>query len=257
MGNDMVMKDEGSNERKCLASPVLESTKPLPQDDPSPARHVHRGTPAGSNRDSDEDSSAESSTTHSEAPKYTSNQLRQTSNPCASQETGQAFQRLLLAKQGKIQKDSKNVHKRPPHLTTTSDECHVMPVHTVPPMTLVSVKKPQIGRLSHTLVERRYREHLNQQIDSLRSLLPKDAAACSSPTEDPLTSKPISKAAAIAAAVSYIQELEAERAKLEVKAETLEACIAALRNHLPGGNEFHLEDRKPRRLEPQVASVLV
>ncbi|KAK3612859.1 hypothetical protein LTR56_028203, partial [Elasticomyces elasticus] len=75
--------------------------------------------------------------------------------------------------------------------------------------------RPNGRRLPHNLIERRYRDNLNHQIEVLRNELPtfKSVVACTADTEDvtSLGGKWPSKAVVIAAAVQYIALLEKER----------------------------------------------
>ncbi|KAI5364963.1 Putative myc-type, basic helix-loop-helix (bHLH) domain-containing protein [Septoria linicola] len=69
-------------------------------------------------------------------------------------------------------------------------------------------------RIPHTIIERRYRDNLNTQIETLRLSLPslKNAYVCSPDVEDSaLPPRLPSKAMIIATAATYIKELEAER----------------------------------------------
>ncbi|KAK5697448.1 hypothetical protein LTR97_007586 [Elasticomyces elasticus] len=75
--------------------------------------------------------------------------------------------------------------------------------------------RPKSRRLPHNLIERRYRDNLNHQIEVLRNELPtfKSIIACTEDTDDAvsLAGKWPSKAVIIAAAVQYIGELEQQR----------------------------------------------
>ena len=69
-------------------------------------------------------------------------------------------------------------------------------------------------RIPHTIIERRYRDNLNTQIETLRLTLPslKNAYVCSPDVEDSaLPPRLPSKAMIIATAATYIKELEQER----------------------------------------------
>ncbi|CAK4034093.1 hypothetical protein DOTSEDRAFT_72656 [Lecanosticta acicola] len=69
-------------------------------------------------------------------------------------------------------------------------------------------------RIPHTIIERRYRDNLNTQIETLRLSLPslKNAYVTSPDVEDSaLPPRLPSKAMIIATAATYIKELEAER----------------------------------------------
>ncbi|GIZ47822.1 hypothetical protein CKM354_001090300 [Cercospora kikuchii] len=69
-------------------------------------------------------------------------------------------------------------------------------------------------RIPHTIIERRYRDNLNTQIETLRLSLPslKNAYVCSPDVEDSaLPPRLPSKAMIIATAATYIKELEQER----------------------------------------------
>jgi hypothetical protein len=71
----------------------------------------------------------------------------------------------------------------------------------------------------HTQVERRYREHLNGQIDGLRRSVPSMRKRSNSNAGK---SNPPTKAAIIEAAIEYIQELE--RANLQLQEQPKPWC---------------------------------
>ncbi|KAK0950543.1 hypothetical protein LTR91_025592 [Friedmanniomyces endolithicus] len=77
--------------------------------------------------------------------------------------------------------------------------------------------RPKARRMPHNLIERRYRDTLNHQIQVLRDELPtfKSIMACTADVEDATTlaGKWPSKAVVIAAAIQYIAQLELERGK--------------------------------------------
>ncbi|KAK5674128.1 hypothetical protein LTS10_013113 [Elasticomyces elasticus] len=78
--------------------------------------------------------------------------------------------------------------------------------------------RPKGRKLPHHLIERRYRDNLNHQIEVLRDELPtfKSIVACTADIEDTtsLGAKWPSKAVVIAAAVQYIALLEQERGQV-------------------------------------------
>ncbi|KAK4952644.1 hypothetical protein LTR10_009450 [Elasticomyces elasticus] len=83
------------------------------------------------------------------------------------------------------------------------------------------IVRPKGRRLPHNLIERRYRDNLNHQIEVLRDELPtfKSIVACTADIEDPssLGGKWPSKAVVIAAAVQYIALLEQERGQANAR----------------------------------------
>ncbi|KAK3661373.1 hypothetical protein LTR22_007580 [Elasticomyces elasticus] len=115
----------------------------------------------------------------------------------------------------------------------------VEPVETPPPATAVptsstttkrtaagDIIRPKSRRLPHNLIERRYRDNLNHQIEVLRNELPnfKSIVACSAGDDiedQSLGSKWPSKAVVIAAAVQYIASLEQERSQADARNKLL------------------------------------
>ncbi|KAK3615273.1 hypothetical protein LTR56_026687 [Elasticomyces elasticus] len=81
--------------------------------------------------------------------------------------------------------------------------------------------RPKGRKLPHHLIERRYRDNLNHQIEVLRNELPtfKSIVACTADIEDTTSvgAKWPSKAVVIAAAVQYIASLERERGQVNVR----------------------------------------
>lgn len=87
-------------------------------------------------------------------------------------------------------------------------------------------------RLPHNQVERKYRESLNTQMESLRRVVPtlqQDARACdSADIEDlPTTSKP-SKAVILASATAYIKQQEKDKKSLAEENQLLRTRVKAL-----------------------------
>jgi hypothetical protein len=87
-------------------------------------------------------------------------------------------------------------------------------------------------RLPHNQVERKYRESLNTQLDTLRRVVPslqQSAANCDGPDiEDlPTPSKP-SKAVILASATAYIKQQEKDKKQLADENQLLRARIKAL-----------------------------
>lgn len=87
-------------------------------------------------------------------------------------------------------------------------------------------------RLPHNQVERKYRESLNTQLDSLRRVVPalqQDARACDgADIEDlPAPSKP-SKAVILASATAYIKQQEKEKKSLAEENQLLRTRVKAL-----------------------------
>jgi hypothetical protein len=88
----------------------------------------------------------------------------------------------------------------------------------------------QRRRMPHHVVERRYRDNLNERIDALRLSIPSLAnnQAGASDVEDAITTKLPSKANVIAAALDYVKSLEEERAQLMNEATALREQVAKL-----------------------------
>jgi hypothetical protein len=74
----------------------------------------------------------------------------------------------------------------------------------------------QRRRMPHHVVERRYRDNLNERIDALRLSIPSLAEdhMSASDVEEAVATKLPSKANVIAAALEYIHALEEEKAQL-------------------------------------------
>ncbi|CAK1365799.1 uncharacterized protein RHO25_010584 [Cercospora beticola] len=90
------------------------------------------------------------------------------------------------------------------HLTSDQQQSQPQPTRPIRPH----------RRIPHTIIERRYRDNLNTQIETLRLSLPslKNAYVCSPDVEDSaLPPRLPSKAMIIATAATYIKELEQER----------------------------------------------
>ncbi|GAB7360334.1 hypothetical protein MBLNU230_g8088t1 [Neophaeotheca triangularis] len=86
-------------------------------------------------------------------------------------------------------------------------------------------------RVPHNLVERRYRDNLNAQIEELRSNLPslRDAYSCNNDVEDCVVPPRIpSKAVVISTASDYIKQLEAEQAQLLERNQALVEQVEGL-----------------------------
>ncbi|KAK4508555.1 hypothetical protein PRZ48_002294 [Zasmidium cellare] len=87
------------------------------------------------------------------------------------------------------------------------------------------------GRVPHNLVERRYRDNLNNQIESLRLTLPslKDAQPCTDITlEDTSSPRMPSKAVIISTAATYIKDMENERTRLLAANKALQEQVSGL-----------------------------
>ncbi|KAF2207453.1 hypothetical protein CERZMDRAFT_102350 [Cercospora zeae-maydis SCOH1-5] len=86
------------------------------------------------------------------------------------------------------------------------------------------------GRVPHNLVERRYRDNLNNQIESLRLTLPslRDAQPCTGDYEDVSSPRMPSKAVIIQTAANYIQDLQSERGRLLESNKTLQEQVNSL-----------------------------
>lgn len=87
------------------------------------------------------------------------------------------------------------------------------------------------GRVPHNLVERRYRDNLNNQIEALRLTLPslRDAQPCLDALEDPSGPRMPSKAVIISTAASYIRDMENERARLLAANTALQEQVSSLK----------------------------
>lgn len=107
-----------------------------------------------------------------------------------------------------------------------------------------SVDSPKLGsantgvkekRLPHHVIERRYRENLNSQIESLRAAVPSTSSCLTLDMEDigsnNVTSaiRPMSKAAVIAHAAEYMQQLAAQNEEVERMNRELRVTVEALR----------------------------
>ncbi|EME89191.1 uncharacterized protein MYCFIDRAFT_181467 [Pseudocercospora fijiensis CIRAD86] len=90
------------------------------------------------------------------------------------------------------------------------------------------------GRVPHNLVERRYRDNLNHQIEALRLVLPslKDAV----PSDETSFDHPRmpSKAVVISTAATYIKDMENERQRLMAANGALQDQIGSLQKLLRG-----------------------
>jgi len=90
----------------------------------------------------------------------------------------------------------------------------------------------QRRRVPHHVVERRYRDNLNGQIEALRVCIPSlatDECSTISDVEDaPVPAKLPSKASVIATAQTYIRVLEDQQARLRTDADALRVQIAGL-----------------------------
>lgn len=101
------------------------------------------------------------------------------------------------------------------------------------------------GRVPHNLVERRYRDNLNHQIESLRLTLPslKDAQPSlpGSDFEDLSSPRMPSKAIIISTAATYIRDMENERARLLDANKALVEQVASLQKlvRCDEGNLLH------------------
>lgn len=106
------------------------------------------------------------------------------------------------------------------------------------------------GRVPHSIIERRYRDNLNNQIEALRLLIPSVREAPQD-VEDTLGIPPKapSKAVVITAAASYIKELEAERSQRAAETKTLYEQVANLQQLLRCDNCSILQYLKSMQLE--------
>ena len=98
---------------------------------------------------------------------------------------------------------------------------------------VVSVSKEK--RLPHHVIERRYRENLNSQIESLRAAVPSTSACLTLDMEDIGSSnstsaiRPLSKAAVIAHAAEYMRQLSAQNEEVERVNRELRVTVEALK----------------------------
>lgn len=106
------------------------------------------------------------------------------------------------------------------------------------------------GRVPHSIIERRYRDNLNNQIEALRLLIP-SVRETPQDVEDSLGIPPKapSKAVVITAAASYIKELETERAQRAAETKTLYEQVANLQQLLRCDNCSILQYLKSMQLE--------
>lgn len=86
------------------------------------------------------------------------------------------------------------------------------------------------GRVPHNLVERRYRDNLNNQIEALRMTLPslREAQPGSADFEDTASPRMPSKAIIISTAATYIKDMETERTRLLAANKALQEQVASL-----------------------------
>ncbi|KAK3613053.1 hypothetical protein LTR22_028326, partial [Elasticomyces elasticus] len=134
------------------------------------------------------------------------------------------------------QPDTKNITQQPDSMTTSlptsADSSQRTSTKRSAGGELVRSKS---RRLPHNLIERRYRDNLNHQIDILRDELPtfKAVVACNAADiEDtiasPLAGKWPSKAVVIAAAIQYIGLLEQQRGQAMSRNTLLCGQVAGL-----------------------------
>ncbi|KAF2197698.1 hypothetical protein GQ43DRAFT_444021 [Delitschia confertaspora ATCC 74209] len=93
--------------------------------------------------------------------------------------------------------------------------------------------KPGRRRLPHNQVERKYRESLNTQLDSLRRVVPslqQNLQSFDRPDIEDLPTPPSkpSKAVVLASATAYIKQMEKDKRELEKRNELLERRVKAL-----------------------------
>jgi len=90
----------------------------------------------------------------------------------------------------------------------------------------------QRRRVPHHVIERRYRDNLNGQIEKLRTCIPSLATDGCSPTsdmeDDPMPVKCPSKASVIVSAQAYIKELEEQQARLQSNTRALREQVTGL-----------------------------
>lgn len=129
---------------------------------------------------------------------------------------------------------------------TDGDEDSEVPVRNTRP----KPTNKRSGRVPHSIIERRYRDNLNNQIEALRLLIP-SVRETPQDVEDSLGIPPKapSKAVVITAAASYIKELEAERAQRVAETKTLYEQVANLQQLLRCDNCSILQYLKSMQLE--------
>ncbi|CAK4033840.1 Sterol regulatory element-binding 1 [Lecanosticta acicola] len=84
------------------------------------------------------------------------------------------------------------------------------------------------GRVPHNLVERRYRDNLNNQIESLRLTLPSLKDAQPGDLDDTASPRMPSKAVIISTAATYINDMENERTRLLAANKALQEQVSSL-----------------------------
>ncbi|KAF1356937.1 hypothetical protein BDV97DRAFT_394809 [Delphinella strobiligena] len=90
-------------------------------------------------------------------------------------------------------------------------------------------------RLPHHVIERRYRENLNSQIEALRAAVPSTSACLTLDMEDIGSAnaasaiRPLSKAAVIGHAAEYMRQLAAQNEEVERMNRELRVTVEALR----------------------------
>jgi hypothetical protein len=141
--------------------------------------------------------------------------------------------------------DSAASSQPPMKLKRTSSDPEDGETDECPPDSTAQVRKSietsnksrrQMGRVPHNLIERRYRDNLNSQIEALRLVVPslKDACDCAYPDVEEsgvatvAPAKLPSKAVIISTAVDYVKQLEQEKAKLTTATKVLQEQVAGL-----------------------------
>ncbi|KAF2808329.1 uncharacterized protein BDZ99DRAFT_52050 [Mytilinidion resinicola] len=118
-----------------------------------------------------------------------------------------------------------------PRLKSEAESSHGSPEDQLAP--LPEEKGKSRRRLPHNQVERKYRESLNTQLDSLRRVVPalhqnQQRVCDSADIEDlPTPSKP-SKAVVLASATAYIRQIEKDKKNLADENQLLKARVKAL-----------------------------
>ncbi|KAK3614900.1 hypothetical protein LTR56_026935 [Elasticomyces elasticus] len=134
------------------------------------------------------------------------------------------------------QPDIKNIAQQPSSVTTSLPTCADSLQRTSTKRSAGGeLVRPKSRRLPHNLIERRYRDNLNHQIDILRDELPTfkavvtcNAADVEDTTVSPLAGKWPSKAVVIAAAIQYIGLLEQQRGQAMSRNTLLCGQVAGL-----------------------------
>jgi len=94
-----------------------------------------------------------------------------------------------------------------------------------------SDKPPMKRRMAHNLVEKRYRNTINSEMERLRQMVPHVVTI---DAQTPNGRSKASKATVLSSAVRYIQELEADRHRLAVENEDMRMAVGRYSNYRVG-----------------------